>query len=117
MKFKFILFIFFLGFYAIGQNNHTDALGKKQGVWEKKYVSGKTRYTGTFKDDMPIGTFTYYFEREGGVMSEVTYRKYSGVGYAQTFQRSGVREAEGIYNKQVKDSTWTYYSRAGVLTQ
>ena len=38
-----------LSIYA--QGNFTDASGKKQGKWVKKYESGKTRYTGTFKND------------------------------------------------------------------
>ena len=99
------------------QGNFTDASGKKQGKWVKKYESGKTRYTGTFKNDVPVGTFTYYFEREGGKMSEISYRGTTGVGYAKLYHRSGVIQAEGIYNAQLKDSTWTYYSRTGVLTQ
>jgi antitoxin component YwqK of YwqJK toxin-antitoxin module len=104
-----------LSIYA--QGNFTDASGKKQGKWVKKYESGKTRYTGTFKNDVPVGTFTYYFEREGGKMSEISYRGITGVGYAKLYHRSGVLQAEGIYNAQLKDSTWTYYSRSGVLTQ
>ena len=62
------------------QGNFTDASGKKQGKGVKKYESGKTRYTGTFKNDIPVGTFTYYFEREGGKMSEIFYRGTTGVG-------------------------------------
>src|SRR6056300_447001 len=87
------------------QGNLTDSSGKKQGKWVKKYESGKTRYTGTFKNDIPVGTFIYYFEREGGKMSEISYRGTTGVGYAKLYHRSGVLQAEGVYNAQVKDST------------
>jgi len=52
---------------------------------------------------IPVGTFTYYFEREGGKMSEISYRGTTGVGYAKLYHRSGSLQAEGlIYNAQVK---------------
>ena len=73
---------------ALSQANFTDASGRKQGKWEKKYESGKIRYTGTFKNDIPVGTFTYFFEREGGKMSEINYRGTTGVGYAKLYHRS-----------------------------
>jgi antitoxin component YwqK of YwqJK toxin-antitoxin module/PP-loop superfamily ATP-utilizing enzyme len=83
----------------------------------KTYDNGKIRYTGTFKNDIPVGTFTYFFEKEGGKMSEITYRGESGIGYAVAYHTTGIKQAEGLYNKQLKDSVWTYYSRKGILTQ
>ncbi|MAZ96746.1 hypothetical protein OAQ85_03170 [Schleiferiaceae bacterium] len=105
------------GLCVSAQNNHTDDKGRKQGKWVKKYENGKIRYTGIFKDDVPVGTFTYYFIREGGIMSEIQYRSLTGIGYAKLYHKSGTLQAEGIYNAQEKDSTWTYYARTGLLTQ
>lgn len=117
MKRTLSVFIVFLSFAAFGQYNHVDSKGLKQGEWKKTYDNGKLRYTGTFKNDIPVGTFVYYFEREGGKMSEITYRGTSGIGYAKAYHTTGLIQAEGLYNKQLKDSTWTYYSRKGLLTQ
>jgi antitoxin component YwqK of YwqJK toxin-antitoxin module len=115
---KTILFIFFLQAISVfAQKNWTDAKGLKQGVWEKTYESGKVRYRGQFKDDVPFGKFEYYYESGAGLMSTVSYRGTSGVGYAVAYHRNGQKMAEGLYNDQRKDSTWTYYDEAGVLTQ
>lgn len=111
----FLLFLACVGMQA--QTNLTDASGHKQGKWVKRYESGKIRYTGTFKNDIPVGVFTYFYERRGGKMSEITYRVNSGVGYAKMYHTSGVLQAEGMYRGQKKDSVWTYYSRDGKLTQ
>ena len=71
MKKLLLLFALFTGFAAAAQVNHTDQKGQKQGKWVKTYESGKKRYEGYFKNNIPVGTFTYYFEREGGIMSEM----------------------------------------------
>ncbi len=42
--------------------NTTDAKDLKQGAWSKIWPNGKTRYTGQFKDDVPVGTFKHYNE-------------------------------------------------------
>lgn len=117
MKSFFSLVAVLLCTLGFAQNNHLDSKGLKQGKWQKTYDSGKIRYTGTFKNDVPVGTFTYFFEREGGKMSEIVYRGESGIGYAKAYHASGVKQAEGLYNKQLKDSVWTYFSRKGLLTQ
>jgi antitoxin component YwqK of YwqJK toxin-antitoxin module len=116
---KNILFatLFLLSFSSKAQLNYTDAQGHKQGQWVKTYESGKKRYEGMFKNDIPVGHFKYYFEGEGGMMSEIMYRGTTGTGYAKAYHRNGVVQAEGIYRNQLKDSTWTYYDLQGVLTQ
>ena len=59
-KYVYALFILCVNF-SIAQNS-VDARGKKQGVWEKKLPqSNVVDYIGQFKDDIPIGTFIYYF--------------------------------------------------------
>jgi len=117
MKKLYSLVAIFLSLLSFAQVNHLDSKGLKQGKWQKTYDNGKIRYTGTFKNDIPVGTFTYFFEKEGGKMSEITYRGESGIGYAVAYHATGIKQAEGLYNKQLKDSVWTYYSRKGILTQ
>ena len=70
MKYIITLFILSYALPVVAQTNYTDDLGKKQGKWVKKYDGGKIRYTGTFRDDIPIGTFTYFFERDGGIQAK-----------------------------------------------
>ena len=59
-----ILFITLFSFIINAQDvNKIDAKGKKQGVWKKYHPNGMLRYTGSFKDDKPVGVFKYYFSR------------------------------------------------------
>ena len=117
MKKLLLLFALFTGFAAVAQVNHTDQKGLKQGKWVKTYESGKKRYEGYFKNNVPVGTFTYYFEREGGIMSEINYRGETGIGFANAFHTNGTLQAEGLYRNQLRDSTWRYFDKQGVLTQ
>ena len=65
---KYFIFLFFawpvfrFSSLAQGSNNITDAKGFKQGKWVGTFESGKTRYEGSFKDNLPFGTFVYYYE-------------------------------------------------------
>ena len=117
MKYILTSLILLFSLVSMAQVNHTDAKGRKQGAWVKTYESGKKRYEGAFKDDVPVGHFIYYYEGEGGIMSEIFYRGITGTGYAKAYHRNGMVQAEGIYKNQLKDSTWTYYDPKGVLTQ
>ena len=42
--------------------NITDSKGLKQGEWRKVDANGKVIYEGRFKDNIPQGVFTYYYE-------------------------------------------------------
>lgn len=117
MKYLITAFIFLLSIPMSGQLNQIDSNGLKQGRWVKSYEGGKKRYEGNFVDDIPVGHFIYYYEREGGIMSEIYYRAKSGIGLAKAYHRNGVIQAEGVYIGQEKDSIWTYYDPKGNLTQ
>ena len=55
---NFLLILSFLiGASTFAQVNHTDEKGLKQGKWVKTYESGKKRYEGYFKNNVPVGTF------------------------------------------------------------
>ena len=58
------LFFFALPFTVLAQVNQVDSKGRKQGNWEKKYENGNLRFTGQFKNDVPVGTFVYYYENQ-----------------------------------------------------
>ena len=55
---KLILLLSCVPFFSFSQSiNKVDAAGKKQGVWQKTYESGKLRYKGQFNNDIPNSLF------------------------------------------------------------
>ena len=63
MKLLMALILVFTSGLSIAQLNQTDSKGRKQGEWAKTYPKSRVyQYKGQFKDDKPIGTFTYYYE-------------------------------------------------------
>jgi antitoxin component YwqK of YwqJK toxin-antitoxin module len=93
-----------------------DASGRKQGYWKKKDdKTGKLIYEGEFRDDKPVGKFRYYYPNDS-VRAVLTFRKNSTASYARLFHSNGKRMGEGKYlDKDIKDSTWTYYDESGTL--
>jgi antitoxin component YwqK of YwqJK toxin-antitoxin module len=95
--------------------NQVDEAGRKQGPWKKYYENSEAVfYKGQFKDDSPIGTFTYFY-RDGSKKGEMTYRADGYVSNKTYYPKTGQLMAEGRYIDQKKDSTWNYYSRSGGL--
>lgn len=93
--------------------NRTDAAGRKQGSWSRTWAdSPQIRYTGQFKDDRPIGTFTYY-STTGAVESIVDHYADGSASHARHYHPNGRLMAEGRYVGQVKDSIWTYFGPDG----
>lgn len=95
--------------------NQKDAKGRKQGPWERTWAeSTQLRYKGQFKDDKPVGTFTYY-GTNGKVESIVQHYPGSDASHAKHFHPEGQLMAEGRYVGEQKDSTWNYYDPSGHL--
>ncbi len=98
-----------------GSVNKKDAQGRKQGHWEKQWAdSQQLRYQGQFKDDKPVGTFTY-FSTGGKVESTVAHYATGGASHAMHFHPDGKLMAEGRYVGEQKDSIWNYYDDTGAL--
>lgn len=93
--------------------NKTDANGRKQGPW-KKYEKGKLVYVGQFKDNVPYGTFQYYFPN-GKLKSESEFIQ--GVHKVKTiiYHENGKKASEGIFIDQIKDGPWKYYANNSML--
>ncbi len=111
-----LLFVLLLGLAstALAQPalNQKDAKGRKQGPWERTWAESKQlRYKGQFKDDKPVGTFTYY-STNGKVESIVDHYSGSDAAHARHFHPDGQLMAEGRYVGEHKDSTWNYYDTA-----
>jgi antitoxin component YwqK of YwqJK toxin-antitoxin module len=102
----------------VGQTiNQKDAQGRKQGVWQKTYPKSRAfEYKGQFKDDKPVGTFTYYYPSTK-VKAIIKHDEKTGRSAALMYQESGVIFARGIYRNQLKDSIWEYYGPSGRLSK
>lgn len=93
--------------------NVTDAKGLKQGRWSRTWAeSTLLRYEGQFKDDRPVGRFTYYSPK-GTVESIVDHYTDGKASHARHFHPNGKLMAEGRYAGQEKDSVWTYFDTEG----
>ncbi|MDA7804300.1 hypothetical protein N8987_07005, partial [Crocinitomix sp.] len=98
---KNILFIgFILSTTAFAQVNQKDSKGRKQGVWKKPYENSTAFvYVGQFKDDIPVGQFTYYYE-SGKVKIIMNYLPDGKTSYAQMYHETGYMMARGKYLNQ-----------------
>lgn len=104
------LLIFQLAFFTHSQVNQVDAQGRKQGPWEKKYPSSIAyEYKGQFKNDQPVGTFTYYYP-SNKVKIVVKHDEKTKRSEAYIYYETGNLMSFGIYKNQKKDSVWTTFS-------
>ncbi len=95
--------------------NQKDAKGRKQGPWQRTWAeSSQLRYTGQFKDDKPVGDFTFY-STGGKIESQIDHYPGSNASHGRHFHENGVLMAEGRYVGEAKDSTWNYYGADGIL--
>lgn len=114
-----LIFIFlgvFLTLVSFGQTNQTDAQGRKQGEWIKKYPNSSViMYQGTFKNDKPIGTFTYNY-KSNKVKAIIKHNATSTRSEATYYHENGKVMSQGIYRNQKKDSIWVSYNEKGRIT-
>lgn len=94
--------------------NQTDAQGKKQGRWLKADDRGVKKYEGQFKDDVPFGKFTYFYENgKVKVVSDIFDQGNSS--FTVTYYENRKKMAEGWYSNREKDSLWSYFNIRGEL--
>jgi antitoxin component YwqK of YwqJK toxin-antitoxin module len=112
-----ILLLFLFSASGISQEgtpiNRKDAQGNKTGLWKDYYKTGKLRYVGHFKNDIPIDTFYYYYP-DGKLQTLMVHLK-KDYAYAKMYYSTGDIMAEGKYHKQQKDSVWNTYGAEGIL--
>lgn len=106
--------ILFIPFFLCAQANQTDTQGRKQGSWKKYHPSGSVRFEGTFRDDVPVGTFVYYHEK-GARRAVNEFRGSSGICYSKQYSEEAVLMIEGKYIGQKRDSIWRTYDVQGRL--
>jgi antitoxin component YwqK of YwqJK toxin-antitoxin module len=113
---KLLLFGFIALFSVSRAQNITDASGKKQGYWSKKYPGVNVfQYKGQFKDDKPIGTFTYYYpsSKLKAVIKHIPGTNRSEAVY---YHENGFVMSKGIFINLKKDSVWCNYGPSGRLS-
>ncbi len=94
--------------------NVTDAAGKKQGHWIKYDEDKKKIYEGNFENNIPVGTFTYFYDT-GIPWSISVFSKNGTVARAKMFDAGGKLTGEGKFINQKKDSIWKFYDQEGKL--
>jgi antitoxin component YwqK of YwqJK toxin-antitoxin module len=104
-----ILVLLTISSLAACQINQTDQLGKKQGVWIKKYPGGNVQYEGTFKDDHPVGEFKRYYENHT-LKSVMIYSDDGRTADATLYHPNGFMSSQGKYIDQMKEGKWKFYS-------
>ena len=113
----FILLLYTaFGVATVVAQNVTDTKGRKQGPWSKKWESGAVRYTGQFKDDIPVGEFKH-FDADAVLTTVQVHAGDGHVSRAEHFRTEGTLMAKGKYVDQKKDSTWNYYGTEGGLNR
>jgi len=96
--------------------NQTDANGKKQGLWVKKYPrSSVVQYQGTFKDGKPIGVFQYNYPNNK-LKALVEHIANSDRANVEFYHENGQLMSKGVYKNMKKDSVWVSFNEKGQLT-
>lgn len=118
MKFSLaaIFALLFFGLFA-QEVNQVDSKGRKQGKWEKLYPNSIVfQYKGEFKDDKPVGKFTYYYE-SSKVKAIINHNKFeAGRSEAFFYHENGNVMSYGIFHDMKKDSTWVNLTPSGRLS-
>ena len=111
MKVSVLICSFFLlttGF-SQGSVNQVDAKGRKQGKWQKTYEGSRVfQYKGQFKDDVPVGKFTYFYE-SSKVKAVIIHDDNSDRSTAYYFHENGSLMSNGIFRGKEKDSIWVNF--------
>jgi antitoxin component YwqK of YwqJK toxin-antitoxin module len=106
-----ILLLFILPLGVEGQEtvNETDSLGRRQGIWQKRFPDGKLMYEGHFIDDKPVGEWKRY--QDSGILKAIMhFQAGNDTVKARLYDPSGKPFAEGSYVHERKVGLWIYYS-------
>jgi antitoxin component YwqK of YwqJK toxin-antitoxin module len=113
-----LLFFLIVSIFSNSQENKVDGKGKKQGYWKKMFpATSITDYEGTFKDDIPVGEFKYYF-KNGKIKAKMFFKENGNVSYTTIFHEDETNKpiASGKYINKQKDSIWNYWGPSGRIS-
>lgn len=114
-RYLLALFSILVPAVLLAQTNQVDSQGRKHGVWEEFYQNGTVKYRGEFSHGQPVGEMKRYYD-DGSLQAVLVHRK-DDVTYAELYYPEKKQlMAEGKYLEKERDSVWTFYSQAGVLT-
>ena len=114
-KYSWLLIQLFF-FSAFAQTNIIDSKGFKQGAWKKMDSQGKVEYVGVFKNNVPVGTFIYYYPSGRVKAINIFERagKHSRIKLFNDNEKNSLM-AVGVYVEQKKDSVWKLYNEDQLL--
>jgi antitoxin component YwqK of YwqJK toxin-antitoxin module len=110
-QFLFFILIGMVAIPAFSQEtlNKKDASGKRQGHWIKLDTAGRKVYDGHFRNNIPQGTFTYYYPN-GSTKAVSVFSEDGKSTTTTTWFPNGKKNAEGKYVKEKKEGLWRFYS-------
>lgn len=108
-----IILSFFFYFSSFGQEiNQTNSKGLKQGVWIKKIEgSDKLIYKGSFKNNIPVGHWEYYYPDQT-TKAIIDYT--DGLSHSKIYHTNGELMGEGDYVKNPKKNAKQPYVKQGI---
>ncbi|MDO3694562.1 hypothetical protein QVZ41_06850 [Wenyingzhuangia sp. chi5] len=116
---KSVFFLLFcLPLFLFAQEiNKFDAQGKRHGFWEKRYDSGRVRYSGTFEHGKEVGEFLFY---ENKIINNYpSIRKFfddkSDKADVTFYDLYGKKKSEGTMVGKNRVGVWKYYGYKGKL--
>ncbi|SHH83109.1 toxin-antitoxin system YwqK family antitoxin [Wenyingzhuangia marina] len=104
--------LFFLPLFIFAQEiNQYDEQGKRHGFWEKRYDSGRVRYSGTFEHGKEVGEFLFY---ENKIINNYpSIRKFfddkSDTAKVTFYDIYGKKKSEGTMLGKNRIGVWKYY--------
>lgn len=96
--------------------NKIDKQGRKQGHWVRADKDGAKIYEGTFKDNLEIDTFYYYYP-DGTIRLRNIYTTPGRYCSHIAYDEKGRLVATGFYNQKNRDGEWRLYSESGNLVK
>jgi len=116
MKYVLSTLFFITSLVVFSQPNLLDVKGKKQGEWGKTYPKSKNyQYRGQFKDDKPVGTFTYFYPNRK-VKAVVKHDATGNRAVGNFYHENGQIMSIGIFRNEKKDSIWMNFGPSGRLS-
>lgn len=112
-----ILFLAFMLLSSVAFNqNATDSQGRKQGPWQKAYPKSRAlMYSGVFKNDKPVGKFTYFYPSTK-VKAVIKHEEGSTRSEAYFYHENTILMSYGVYRNMKKDSMWYNYGPSGRIS-